>query len=118
MWLFAVALAEDPPPPPAPVMDIAFTSERVISRVLPAFPDAAARDGVRTAGCQVRVYIDEEGVPYRALPVLCDEAFVPDTVAAALQWRFHPYLEEGVARKARFTVLFVYENQAPPVPPP
>lgn len=140
MWfLLAVASASQPPaepssppappppepaaptaatPTPAPVMDITFASDRVVSRVLPRFPDEAVAQGVRVGGCEMRFYVDEAGVPTRVLPVNCDAVFVDAATTAGLQWRFRPYLVEGVPQKTKFNMLFVFEYQGRPVPPP
>lgn len=133
MWfLVTLALADPPvgapPAPPAPpaaptapaeppVIDISFSSDRVLTRVLPTFPEAAVKQGVRLGGCQVRFFVDEAGVPTRVLPVLCDEVFVDAAVVAGLQWRFAPYLEGGVPRKTKFNMVFIFEYQGKPVPP-
>ncbi len=143
MWLlFSLALADQPaapaapPAPPRPaaptapttpsnavptddskVVDISFSSDRVVTRVLPAFPPAAVAQGVRLGGCQVRFYVDEAGVPYRVLPVVCDEVFVDAAVAAGMQWRFGPYLEGGIPMKTKFNMVFIFEYQGRPVSP-
>lgn len=140
MWLFlSLALAEQPaapgappvPPPatpagtvPPPVLpdesraiDVSYSSDRVVTRVLPQFPDAAVNQGVRLGGCQVRFYVDEAGVPTRVLPVVCDDVFVEAAVTAGMQWRFGPYLEGGVPKKTKFNMVFIFEYQGRPVTP-
>ena len=143
MWLLlSFALADQPaapatpPDPPRPVppaasatpanavptddskvVDISFSSDRVVTRVLPAVPATAVAQGVRLGGCQVRFYVDEAGVPYRVLPVVCDEVFVDAAITAGMQWRFGPYLEGGVPKKTKFNMVFIFEYQGRPVPP-
>jgi hypothetical protein len=108
-----------PPPTVPPVIDITYTSDRVITRVLPAFPNEAVTAGVRVGGCEVRFYVDEAGVPTRVVPVQCDEVFVPAAVEAGLRWRFRPWIEDGVPRKTKFNMVFVFEYQGrPPAPAP
>lgn len=133
IWI-ALALAADPAPAPAtpadpaasatpadpappadpPPRDVQLSDLTVLERGRAEFPAAAIAQGIRNAGCQVRIYIDETGTPYRALPVLCDEVFVESAVAAAMAYRFAPLVVDGVAQKAKFNLLLVYARDAKP----
>jgi len=132
MWfLTATALAQGAPPPPAPAgaeepvaviplprLDLTFESERVRTRVLPTFPPAAIAQGIRLAGCPIRFYLDEQGVPTRVVAMECDELFAAPAVEAGMQWRFHPHVVDGVPRRTSFTMLYLFEYRGPVVTPP
>lgn len=133
MWLLLpLAIAQTPSAPaaapapaeepvvvtPLPRVDLTFSSDRVLTRVLPAFPPAAAAQGIRLAGCEIRFYLDEAGVPTRVVPLECDELFAVPAIEAGMQWRFRPWLVDGVPRRTSFTMLYLFEYRGPPVTPP
>lgn len=119
LLLFAsLALADDPPSPPPANPDAAVIPERgtvvVLERGEAVFPPKARDQGISAGGCAVRIYFDEAGVPYRVVPLQCDDVWVAASVEAGMRYRFAPYVLDGVVRKARFETAFVYALEAKP----
>jgi len=77
-------------------------------RVEPRFPEAAKALGLKEERCNVRLYIDEEGVPYDINLDACPKVFQDEAKGAALKWRFYPYKDEGIARKTTFMLSFKF----------
>lgn len=77
-------------------------------RVDPVFPEAAKALGLKEERCQVRLFIDEKGVPYDSDLEKCPKIFQENAKSAAMDWRFYPYKEEGVAKKTTFVLSFKF----------
>lgn len=90
---------------------------KILHREAAVFPREARDQQISAGGCVVRVYFDEWGMPTGAFPLECDEVWVASATTAALKYRFAPYLVDGVPRRARYDMAFVY-SVSPPVPAP
>ncbi|HNH50391.1 MAG TPA: energy transducer TonB, partial [Myxococcota bacterium] len=62
--------------------------------------------GMKDETCQVKVEIDEEGVPSAAEARKCPEVFKEAAVAGAMKSRFYPYIADGKAMKVSFVWTF------------
>lgn len=102
------------PAPSTGIVEAPVGALTILQKGRASFPAEARRAGASAGGCLVRVYFDEQGVPYRALPQACDEVWVAPSVAAALQYRIAPFLVDGVARKVKADFGFVYALEGAP----
>ncbi len=74
-------------------------------RALPTWPT-----GIKSASCQFRVWIDEEGKPYQVRPVACDEAVTEVAVDALERWRWKPYLVDGRPSKVSTVITIQFRR--------
>lgn len=80
----------------------------VRNRVDPLFPREERK--MKRADCTMRVFIDNRGIPLRAVPMECDARFADASEDALMQWRFEPYRVDGKARPVRTDVLVEYRR--------
>jgi arylsulfatase A-like enzyme len=75
-------------------------------------PNVGALDGDSTdapLSCRIMFEVDTEGVPTSTTPIVCDERYADEVLAAAEKWRFHPWMVDGkpapfrVVKEIRFT---------------
>jgi hypothetical protein len=97
-------------PPKGPRM-FHHTELQVLKRVMPPFPKEAMRSYAAGSSveCGVRVYLDEEGVPYDVGMESCPEPFHAVTRETLLKWRWKPATYEGEAVPAQFTIKISYK---------
>jgi Gram-negative bacterial TonB protein C-terminal len=91
-------------PPRESVPQVAPTELRPKRRVTPAMPK-----GIKSATCDVKVWIDEEGKPYQVLPVACDDAVAQPAVDALEKWVWWPYRVDGEPRRVSTTITVVFK---------
>lgn len=115
VWLSARAAAD--PSTPGPVATVTADPDvvQILHREAAVFPKEARDQHVSAGGCVVRVYFNELGTPTSAHPLECDEIWVDSATTAAMKYRFAPYVVDGVVRRARYDMAFVY-TVSPPVP--
>ena len=116
------AFAADPapvlPPPVNPNAALAPPQGAVtfLHREPAVFPKEAFELHISAGGCYVKTFFDEKGIPYRAVPMLCDGVWVDSSVAAAMKYTIAPYVVDGVPRKVQVDMVLVY-TAGDPVPP-
>jgi hypothetical protein len=77
-------------------------------RVSPTMPNAAKQLNMTEERCEIRVFIDEKGVPYDLILGRCPAIYHESTLEALWQWRFYPRREDGVRVKSQFHLVVVY----------
>ena len=80
----------------------------VRTRVTPRFPEAARAFARPEERCVVVVEVDEAGVPADVSAPACPVVFRGAAIEAARQWRWAPYLVNGVPSRAQFKLEFVF----------
>ena len=71
-------------------------------RVTPDYPPEAAELGPDPQMCKVRVFIEEQGVPYNFIFESCARVFHDSVRTALADWRWHPAKFNGEKVKAQF----------------
>lgn len=117
---YLIAPPPPPPPPPPPIPEetrkamaelergaVKITNEamppRLLKMVEPEYP-AAAPTG-RQGGVYMSVRTDVEGNVVRVVVITSsDKVFEEPAVRAVKQWKYEPYLKDGQAREAVFSV--------------
>lgn len=83
---------------------------RVKRRVDTAYPEAARQLAIDEARCDVRVVIDERGVPLQVAFDACPAPFRPTTTEAVMRWRWYPARDEtGSPQAATFRLAVLYK---------
>lgn len=80
----------------------------VKKRVEPVYPDAARELNLGEQRCLVKVFIDEEGVPYDVQVDQCPKVFDTPTREAILKWRWYPPKDGKSRVKAQTTIAITY----------
>lgn len=80
----------------------------VKKRVEPVYPDAARDLNLGEQRCIVKVFIDEEGVPYDVSVDQCPNVFDTPTREAILKWRWYPPKDGKNRVKAQTTIGITY----------
>jgi protein TonB len=84
------------------------TDLQVKKRFTPEYPEAARSLNLGDQRCLVKVFIDEEGVPYNAQVEQCPKVFEDNAREGVLKWRWYPYKVEGRKVKVQTTIAFMY----------
>ena len=80
----------------------------VKKRVDPAYPDAARELNLGEQRCLVKVFIDEEGVPYDVQVDSCPKVFDAPTKEVIMKWRWYPPKDGKTRVKAQTTIAITY----------
>ncbi len=78
-------------------------------KVQPEYPEAALSLNLGDQRCMVRVFIDEEGVPYDVIVEKCPNVFHPVTKETILKWRWYPPKDGKNKVKAQTTIGVTYK---------
>lgn len=90
------------------VMEIKWTDVTAQKQVKPVVPPFAKL--TRPIRCKIQFTIDEGGLPVGIGVDECPAALQANAEKAANRWRFDPYMVEGQARKARFSIIVVINH--------
>jgi protein TonB len=82
---------------------------QVKRRVVPEYPEAAREMNLGDQDCKVRIFIDEEGVPYDVKFEACPKVFHDSARDAILKWRWYPAKVGGEKVKAQFLLNVKYK---------
>ena len=82
---------------------------QVKRRVQPEYPDAAKQMNLGDVDCRVRIFIDEDGVPYDVKFEACPKVFHDSARDAILKWRWYPAKVGGSKVKAQFLLNIKYK---------
>jgi protein TonB len=83
----------------------------VKKRIEPEYPESAKALNLGEQRCLVKVFMDEEGVPYEAMVDGCPEAFRPSAKEAIMKWRWYPPKDGKNKVKAQTTIAITYKLQ-------
>ncbi len=111
------ALAEDEPAEPPEPHEVSLAEVKAIHRVAPEMPKAARSMDFDELRCQLRFFIDEQGVPYDVKPEDCPELFHASALEAAYQWRFTPMEVDGEPSESHFVLVILYRLEDPGLGP-
>ena len=78
-------------------------------RIDPEYPEAAKQQQLGEVRCLVKVFMDEDGVPYQAMVDGCPDAFHTSAKEAILKWRWYPPKDGKVKVKAQTTIAITYK---------
>ncbi len=112
LLLAPVALAQDEPEsvdtrPPEP-----------IHKVYPSYPEEALDRDLEDQVCEVRAWIDVEGVPSQVRAEDCPEPFARAAADALSQWRFKPGQLNGEDAPSQYIVRLEFRQAKPGGPTP
>ena len=78
-------------------------------RVPPKMPLAAREiDPPFEVACKLRFFLDEQGTPTDIAVEQCPAAFLDSVLEAGWQWRFDPYIVDGVPKSGEFTLNVLF----------
>lgn len=78
-------------------------------RVSPVYPDAAKEMNLGNVDCRVRIFIDENGVPFDVKFEACPKVFQASAKDAIMQWRWYPAKVGTEKVKAQFLLNIAYK---------
>ncbi len=74
------------------------------------FPQEARERGLPGEQCNVRLYVDEMGVPYDVKALACSEIFFPAAREIAMRYRFYPATIEEKPIRVEFDLLLNFRQ--------